>query len=177
VNAVPERGKVRVKLASGAGFVQLETAGREIPVGSTLDTTKGDVHLFAAADAAGRIQDGRFGGGLFAVSQGLKSPLTTLSMTAGGLGSCGKVPRGGSAKVRAAKVKKRSLAGDVHGRFRVRGRDSVATASDAQWTITDSCKGTLTTVRAGSVVVLDLVKHHTVTLKKGQRYLARRGNR
>jgi hypothetical protein len=43
--------------------------------------------------------------------------------------------------------------------------------------VIDRCDGTLTTVKRGTVVVRDRVKHRTVTLKSGQRYLARRGNR
>jgi hypothetical protein len=191
VNAVPESGTVTVRLPAGAarhakdawtraaaaGFVPLESLGRQIPVGSTLDTSRGKVHLFAATNASGGTQDGHFNGGLFVVGQGRKNPLTTLSMTGGGLGSCGKVPRGGSPKVRAARARKRTLFGDAHGRFSTRGRNSVATVRGTRWTMTDSCSGTLTVVQRGRVVVLDLVKHHTVTLKKGQRYLARRGNR
>jgi hypothetical protein len=45
------------------------------------------------------------------------------------------------------------------------------------WTVEDRCDGTLTIVKRGTVVVRDQVKRRTVTLKAGQRYLARRGNR
>jgi hypothetical protein len=191
VNAIPDSGTVLVKVplagaasardswtrAAAAGFVPLESLGRQIPVGSTLDTSKGKVHLFSATDANGTTQDGHFNGGLFSISQGQKNPLTTLSMTGGGLDSCSKLPPGGSRKTATTSRRVRRLFGDVHGRFQMRGRNSAATVRGTQWTMTDSCAGTLTVVRRGTVVVRDLVKHRTVTLKKGQRYLARRGNR
>jgi hypothetical protein len=191
VNAIPDSGTVLVKLppgasartrdpethAAAAGFVPLES-GRQLPVGSILDTSKGTVHLLAATDASGGTEDGHFNGGLFSIGQGRKNPLTTLSMTGGALDSCSKLPRGGSRRaIAAAKRPVRRLFSDVNGRFRTRGRNSTATVRGAQWSMTDSCSGTLTVVRQGTVAVRDLVKRRTVTLRAGQRYLARRGNR
>ena len=106
------------------------------------------------------------------LGQGRKNPLTTVSMTGGGLKSCGRVPRGGSPKVRAA-AKRRTLFSNVHGRFRSRGRNSTATVRGTKWRMTDTCKGTLTVVQRGSVRVFDLRKRRTVTLTQGHRYLAR----
>jgi hypothetical protein len=188
VNAVPESGTVRVKLppgaaahakdawtrAAAAGFVPLESLGRQIPVGSTLDTSKGKVHLLAAANTSGATQDGHFNGGLFVIGQGKKSALTTLSMTGGGLSACSKLPPGGSPKAQASVKRGRQLFSDVHGRFRARGRNSVATVRGTKWQMQDSCAGTLTVVKQGVVVVRDLVKRKTVTLHLGQRDLARR---
>lgn len=188
VNAVPDSGTVLVEIpattagharatgshAAAAGFVPLQSVGGQIPVGSKLDTTHGKVHLIAATNATGGTQDGHFNGGLFVIGQSAKNPLTTLSMTGGGLGSCGKVPPGGSPRASAAKAKKRTLFGNAHGRFSTRGRYSVATVRGTKWTVTDTCKGTLTAVRQGTVVVRDLVKHRSITLKKGHHYLARR---
>jgi hypothetical protein len=37
----------------------------------------------------------------------------------------------------------------------------------------DTCSGTLTVVKKGSVVVRDFRRHRKVVLKKGHRYLAR----
>ena len=71
----------------------------------------------------------------------------------------------------------RRLFGRAHGRFRTRGRNSTATVRGTEWSVVDRCDGTLTTVKRGTVVVRDRVKHRTVTLRSGQRYLARRGNR
>jgi DNA-binding beta-propeller fold protein YncE len=177
VNAAPVSGTVLVREKGTAQFHQL-TAGESIPVGSTLDTTKGTVRLFAATNGSGRTQHGDFSRGLFNVSQGRKNPLTTLSMTGGGLASCGKLPPGGSPKLAAArKRKRRSLFSSVKGRFSVRGRNSAATVRGTRFTMTDSCAGTRTRVRTGIVRVRDFWLRKTVTVKAGHSYLARRGNR
>jgi hypothetical protein len=79
--------------------------------------------------------------------------------------------------VGAKRRRSRQLFGNAHGRFRTRGRHSVATIRGTKWLVKDTCKNTLTRSIQGTVVVRDLVKRRTVTLKSGQRYLARRGNR
>src|SRR5439155_8160809 len=72
VNAFAESGTVFVKLPRGAkgggtstGFIPLSKAGRQIPLGSTLDTTRGTVRMVAATNAAGATQQGHFSKGLF----------------------------------------------------------------------------------------------------------------
>jgi ferric-dicitrate binding protein FerR (iron transport regulator) len=89
------------------------------------------------------------------------------------------VPSGGAEKKRS-----RTLFSNVRGRFRTRGRNSAATVRGTKWTMTDSCAGTLTIVKQGTVIVRDFTLRKSRTLKSGQRYLARpprrlqrRGNR
>jgi ferric-dicitrate binding protein FerR (iron transport regulator) len=68
----------------------------------------------------------------------------------------------------------------VKGHFRTRGRNSSASARGTKWTMSDSCGGTLTIVRSGTVVVRDFTLRKNKTLRAGQRYLAhapRRRNR
>lgn len=190
VNAVPVKGKVLVRLPAGAaakakdpwtraaaaGFVPLESIGRQVPVGSTLDTRKGTVQLQAASNRTGSTtQSGQFSQGLFNVSQGRKNPLTTLSMTGGGLSSCSKLPKGGSPKtgVGAASKHRRSLFSNVKGRFRSRGRNSAATVRGTKFTVTDTCDGTLTKVKSGTVSVRDFTLRKTRIVRKGHRYFAR----
>jgi hypothetical protein len=43
--------------------------------------------------------------------------------------------------------------------------------------VKDTCRTTTTVSIQGTVVVSDLVKHRKVTLRSGQHYVARRGNR
>jgi hypothetical protein len=181
VNAVPEKGTVLVKLpgakkARGAatGFVPLASIGRQLPVGSTLDTSKGTVRLTSAANNAGKTQNGHFSNGLFNIGQTRKNPLTTLSMTGGSLNACSKLPRGGSRKVAAAaRKRKRTLFSNVKGRFRTRGRNSTATVRGTSWTMTDTCSGTRTTVKTGSVQVHDFTLRKNKIVKAGHSYLAR----
>jgi hypothetical protein len=183
VNAIPEKGIVLVKVPGHAkggappapsGFVPLASIGRQLPVGSTLDTTKGTVRLTSATGPKGRTQSGHFSQGTFRFVQTRKNPLTTLSMTGGGLSSCSKLPRGGSAKVTAAKKRKRrSLFSNVKGRFRTRGRNSTATVRGTSWQMTDTCAGTRTTVSRGSVTVHDLTLRKTKVVKAGHSYFAK----
>jgi hypothetical protein len=181
VNALPEAGTVLVKLPPGAGakaraassgFVPLETVGRQLPVGSTLDTSKGTVLLTSATTASGRTQAGHFTGGVFTIGQGRKNPLTTLSMTGGGLNSCSKLPPGGSPKVAVATRARRRLFSNVKGRFRTRGRNSDATVRGTIWTMTDTCAGTLTKVTKGSVTVRDFNLRKSKLVRAGHSYLA-----
>jgi hypothetical protein len=183
-NAVPVKGTVLVKVP-GHGFVPLASLGRHIPVGSTIDTTRGTVSLTTAKSHKGAVQFGKFSRGIFKFTQTKKNPLTTLSMTGAGLDKCSRLPAGGARKpVLAARKRRRTLFSDVKGRFRTRGRNSAATVRGTQWTMTDTCAGTLTIVKRGSVVVRDYTLRKNRTLKTGQRYLAkppplvhRRGNR
>ena len=72
---------------------------------------------------------------------------------------------------------RRLLGNTRRGRFRTRGRNSTATVRGTIWLTKDTCKGTLTVVRKGVVVVRDLRKRRTRTLRKGGRYLARAAKR
>jgi hypothetical protein len=182
----PVSGTVKIKLPPGFsagkakrlglqgaafGFVPL-TAAATIPLGSTLDTSKGKVQLFTAASqntVQSKFQTGDFNGGQFRLGQTRKNPLTTLSMTGGGLNACHiGVPRGG-----AARSKSRRLFGNAHGRFSTRGRNSSATVRGTEWSMLDTCAGTLTSVKRGSVVVRDFGLRKNKTVKAGHKYLAR----
>jgi hypothetical protein len=169
VNAVPESGTVLVKLPGSSVFVSLASLGGQIPVGSTLDATHGVVRLASATNSAGATQTGLFSLGQFRVGQRRKNPLTTVSMTGGGLNACSKLPHGGALKRRRA----RSLFSNVHGRFRTRGRNSTATVRGTEYLVKDTCAGTLTKVKKGRVVVRDLRLGRTRTVKAGHSYFAR----
>ena len=188
VNVGPVRGKVFIKLPKdgkfarasqkGAGFVRLRTA-RSIPVRSILDTRLGTVSLRTARNRRGRLQSGRFTGGVFRVLQSRKRKtkgLTTLRLK----GSASKFDRCGrgtgssvSAKASLSRRAIRRLRARARGRYRTRGRHSAATVRGTVWTVTDRCDGTLTTVRRGTVAVRDFRRKKTVLLTRGKRYLAR----
>jgi hypothetical protein len=177
-NAKPDKGTVRVRLPGGGGFISLDDA-KQLPVGTVFDTTKGEVTLTtAASDTGGSVGKGTFSGGQFVFQQTKKSPLTTLSMTGGGLSGCKtRVPSGGARKpsVRAAAKRRRTLFSDVKGRFRTRGRNSSATVRGTSWRMTDTCAGTLTSVKRGSVVVRDFRLRKNKVVRAGATYLARAG--
>jgi hypothetical protein len=62
---------------------------------------------------------------------------------------------------------------DHGGRFRTRGRYAAATVRGTVWTMSDRCDGTLTVVQRSTVAVRDFVRHITVLVHAGHRYLAR----
>jgi hypothetical protein len=62
---------------------------------------------------------------------------------------------------------------DRHGRFRSRGRNSVATVRGTRWVTRETCAGTLTRVMDGAVDVFDRHTHRTVRVRAGHSYLAR----
>ena len=150
-----------------------------VPLGGTkLDATTGTVRLTAARGSGGRTFSGDFSEGAFRVKQAhSEGGLTELSLTGGAsLSTCPKAKAGGARAAASHRVLRR-LFGHAHGRFRTRGRNSTATVRGTQWSVIDRCDGTLTKVKDGTVRVRDLRKKRTVTLKSGQSYLARRGNR
>jgi hypothetical protein len=180
-NAVSEKGTVLVKIGK-KGFVPLVSLGQSIPVGATLDTRHGTVRLTTAAKpgkGTKALQVGHFSGGLFRFTQTKKNPLTTISMRGAGLGACSRLPHGGSPKVRAAAKRKRrrTLFSHVKGHFSTRGRNSAATARGTSWQMTDTCAGTLTSVKTGAVLVRDFRLGKTKKVKAGHSYFARVGGR
>jgi hypothetical protein len=159
VVGAPVSGKVLVKRPGGGGFVELD-ATQGIPLGSTIDTKAGVIELTANAGTKAKFYDG-----IFKVTQ--SGGTTDLALNEP-LAPCGK------ARAAAKKPKTRKLWGDGSGSFRTRGQYSSATVRGTKWLVQDSCAGTLTRVMKGAVSVRDNVKHKTVVVRAGKRYLARR---
>jgi hypothetical protein len=194
VDVRPEKGTVKVQLARGTSvarakalgvapaatkrFVPLR-AGLQIPVGSLLDTRKGTVRLLSAAlptPNGSAFQAASFRGTRFQVRQAGNNPLTQL-LAKDPLNGCKtKVPKGGLAKVIASRKRSRTLFGSGKGRFRTRGRNSSATVRGTTWVQKDTCAGTRTTVKTGTVIVRDFAKRRNITIKapgKRKSYFAR----
>jgi hypothetical protein len=159
VNALPAGGTVKIKLPGKKGFKTLK-AGQQIPVGTTVDTTKGRVTLVTAGSGSETGQ-ADFYDGIFR--------LTTLSLVE--KLSCGS--GGGKASTAKKKKKKRRLWGDGKGKFRTKGRHSAATVVGTKWLVEDRCTSTLTRVARGRVSVRDFGKRKTVLVKAGKKYVAR----
>jgi hypothetical protein len=169
-NALTSGGDVTIKLPGSSKFVTLG-AGVQIPVGTVVDTRKGRVTLIAAADSKGGTATADFYDGLFKIGQtNGKAPVTELTLVE-------KLSCKGSGKAASAakkKKKKRRLWGDGHGKFRTKGSFSSATVRGTKWLVQDTCTTTTTTVKRGIVAVKDFVKHKTVLVKKGHKYVARK---
>lgn len=171
---LPSRSKARefgFGASAASGFVPLGKA-RQIPLGSTMDTTRGRVEVETAVGLSkpGQTQSGQFYSGAFQVQQvgGLRRPVTEMRLN--GTLQCRS---GRSGRIRAAARRSRRLWGNGRGRFRTRGRNSSATVRGTQWLTKDSCGTTTTVVKQGTVVVKDFAKRRNVTLTAGKRYVAR----
>jgi hypothetical protein len=157
-------GTIRFRKPGATTFTTLGAADQALPLGSTLDTTHGVMELSSVPKAGAAAQTSRFYDGQFKVTQ--PGAVTQLALTQK-LAAC----HGASAA--AKKPRTRKLWGSGKGSFRVSGQYSAATVRGTKWLVQDSCAGTLTRVVSGVVSVRDNVRHKTVLLRAGKKYLAR----
>ena len=170
VNAKTKSGTVKIKVPGSNRFITLGP-GAQVPVGTTIDTTKGRITLTTAV-GGGKTQQADFYQGVFKVSQTKgKHPLTTLTLNGPKPTCTTKTQAHASAKKK--KVKTRRLWGSGHGAFQTRGQFSSATVRGTTWLTQDSCAGTLTKVTSGAVTVRDFAKRKNVLVRAGKHYLAR----
>jgi hypothetical protein len=177
VVVAPLLGTVKIKLPGSAGYATL-AAGDSVPVGTVVDTRHGTVKLTSAL-SAGTTQSGEFHGALFQVRQARTGRgMTDLVLRGSNFASCPRpTARTGVRAATTATKRKRSLrrlwSRDKGGRFRTHGRNSVATVRGTSWVTTDTCAGTRTTVKQGSVTVRDRRRGKTILVRAGHSYLAR----
>lgn len=167
-------GTVKVRVPGGDGFVEL-AADATVPVGSVVDASAGKVVLQTALPG-GRADSGTFWGGVFEVRQG-KDGVTELRLRGGSFAACGagRSLQASTSGKRKRKTTVRRLWGSDHGgRFRSRGRNSVATVRGTRWLTEDRCDGTLTRVAEGAVDVRDSHTGRSVLLHAGESYVAKR---
>lgn len=172
-------GKVRIRRKGGSGFEILDGAA-SIPFGSVIDARKGRVRVVTEIDDAGTTQTATFRRGMFELRQPEGGDGTVDVHLRGGnfARRCRKAS--GSALARASRVPSRDRrivrrlwASDRHGRFRMHGRNSVATVRGTRWEVVDRCDGTLTRVFSGAVDVRDRRTGKTVRVRRGESYLSR----
>jgi hypothetical protein len=167
---------------------------QQIPKNTIIDALHGTLSLTSAApggaggahDAAAKAkkrkskvktQSGNFGGAIFKINQA-HTGLATLSLVEGAFpgaptyGTC-KAHKAAEASAAAASRTLQLLHASAKGKFSTRGRYAAATVRGTKWTIADRCDGTLTHDITHSVAVTDFVRHKTIVLHAGQRYLAR----
>jgi hypothetical protein len=144
-------------------------AGQRIRVGAIVNATKGTITM-TSASPTGTLQTANFASGTYKVLQkGRKGP-TELALSGGSFALCKRTTASAApAKPRIV----RALWGNGKGQFRTNGRYAAATVRGTIWLTEDRCDGTLIVVKRGTVTVLDLVRHVTVTVKAGHSYLAR----
>jgi len=149
---------------------KLLLVGEQIPFGAIIDATHGIVVL--ETELNGVLQAMQFSGGVFRVTQ-LANGTTLLVLQGGNPAVCSvkgtKTTRQTSIALDAKTI--RSLWGNGHGRFEVKGAYAAATVRGTIFHVVDRCDGTLVHVRRGVVAVLDLATGKTVTITAGQSFL------
>jgi predicted outer membrane repeat protein len=204
-NAAVVSGTVSIELPSGHSFAPLidgraspvpgvispiKGATVAVPVGSTVDTTKGTLHLAGAASynapAKGppALQNATLSASVFTIEQmtakqarsHLKRGRRLFGIPPMNLRL--RTPRGATAKARChrrgapGKGTVRAISGTAKGMFRTIGANSITTVKSATWIVSDRCDGTLTEVGRGHATVTPIHpthKHeHPVTITAGQ---------
>ena len=170
-------GTVRIRKPGQKGFVALDAAA-SIPFGSVIDARRGKVRVVTAIDAAGTTQAATFKRGMFELRQPASGDGTVDVILRGG--RLARRCRTGRALARAARVPRdrkrvvrRLWGSDRHGKFRMHGRNSVATVRGTRWEMVDRCDGTLTRVFSGAVDVRDRRTGRTVRVRGGRAHLNR----
>lgn len=168
---------MRAPFQSG-GFQPLKGAA-SIPLGATVDTTRGEVAIdsaansFAAADRRAKRQQARIRAAIFLLKQQRKAKARSATIATdvsllsppGAEARCAGVPPKGTVV--------RSISMVVKGLYRTVGGASTSTARSATFNTVDRCDGTLTSVGRGKVTVALKGKKQPVTVKAGQAYLVK----
>jgi hypothetical protein len=178
VDVTPVSGQVLVK--KGNAFVPLKE-GRQIPVGSVLNTLAGTVRLASSSGTGKTTYSGEFQGAIFKVLQSrsrrerglteLRLDNSTLRRKSCPIGKSGDLRSAAAARLSSRTIQRLHARG--RGRFSTRGQYSAATVRGTDYEVTDRCDGTLTRVTRGSVVVTDFRAKRTITLTAGKSYFAR----
>ena len=165
----PPRSRSSSRVSASGSLSSLLTEARQVAIGTSVDVRRGRVRMTTSA-GRGATQNAQFYGGVYVTRQPTRGtrPVTELRLTEVLLCRARS-----SGKVGASRARSRRLWGNGRGRFRTRGRHSVATVRGTIWVQKDTCTTTTTTVRRGTVDVRDLVKRRTVRVKAGRRYVAR----
>ena len=170
VAAEATSGTVRVKLPGSDAFVALP-AGAALPVGSSVDATAGLVEI-GSETADGGEQHAVVTGSVFRIDQDAQSGgVTDLVLQGGDFSGCDDRRKARAASRRKSTVV-RGLWAAGKGRFRTRGRRSVASVRGTRWATVERCHSTTVRVFDGVVDVRDLLTGKTVTLRAGDRHVA-----
>jgi hypothetical protein len=175
---VPGRPPALVKTPGSAGFVTAKPT-QDLPPGTTVDIS--GRRGMSILNYLGRKM--KFLGvpdqvpSRFILINGLRTPgkPIRIKLTGGNFGQC--TSKGRKVQVYEAKKKPikpvRRLWGSGKGRYQTTGKYASATVRGTHWLIADYCNGTLINVRAGVVVVRDLVTNKTIVITAGHTYFAK----
>ena len=174
VNVSTVSGVIGVKCEGDSDFRTLQ-GEEQIPVGCLIDARNGHVLLTSSKGTAGGTQTGEFWAGIFQVKQNVGSkPFTVLELV-GPNASPSVAARRDDAT--AAGRRKKKLWGKGKGRFRSKGRRGAGSTRGTTWLVADIGDSTLCKVKKGKVRFRDFVNKKTVTVRGGERYVAKRRRR
>lgn len=158
-------------------FVPLKGAA-SIPLGSEVDTRKGEVEIdaaansFASTDRRAKQQSARMKAAIFRIKQKrAKAKAAAIATDVSLLTPPGAASRCTGRPAKGTVV--RSISMVVKGYFRALGGASTATAKSATFNTTDRCDGTLTEVGRGSVSLAVKGQKQPVKVKAGRAYLVK----
>jgi len=174
-NVAPVSGRVLVQLPGTHTFVPLASL-RQIPFGTIIDATHGRVSVTTAGPHGG-TQTGEFFQGEFVLTQG-RSGLVVATLNGGDFSVCPTARERAhraraSARHASGKHAVRKLWANAHGSFSTKGNYAAGAVQGTEWLTEDLCEGTLIRVTRDKVKVTDLVRHRSLTVKAGRRYLAK----
>jgi hypothetical protein len=165
-----------------SGFVSLKGVA-SVPIGSTVDTRKGEIALqsaangFAGGDRRARRQSARIRAGLFLIKQDRAKRRATTRQRRKSISldvDLLSPPRAEAICQRGpSKGIVRTMSMVVKGNYRALGGASTATARNATFNTTDRCDGTLTEVGKGRVSLKVRGKRKPVVVRGGSAYLSK----
>jgi hypothetical protein len=175
-NVTSIAGRVSIRLPGARAFVALSST-QQIPYGTVVEATRGEISL-TAATAGGGTQRGQYFDGKFVLSQGTNGRvLATLS--GGNFSVCSGARTAGARRGRARSKSAarthlvRRLWAEARGNFATKGRYAGGVVQGAQWLTEDMCASTLILATRERVEVTDLVHHRHAQVVSGGVYLAR----
>jgi virginiamycin B lyase len=175
VDAAPVSGSVLIELPHTHRFVRLRI-GQAIPVGSTVNATRGTVEITSATNHAGHTGTGRFYDGTFRITQSGPAAGLITDLTLAGPKPAGcAAPSGDTATATRRRPHSRRLWGDAHGNFSTVGSYASATERGTEWLTEDTCAGTLIRVTQGAVTIHDFPRHRSFVLKAPHSFTAHPG--
>ena len=177
-NVAAVTGRVSVSLPGAGAFVTLASTARQIPYGTVVNATHGEVSITAATPAGG-TQTGLFFDGEFILTQG-RNGTVLATLTGGDFAVCPPRTPAGSARHARTSTKYaspthlvRRLWANVGGSFSIRGNYAEGVVQGAEWLTEDMCAATLVLATRNRVEVTNLLRHRRVAVGAGRIYLAK----
>jgi hypothetical protein len=185
--ARPTSGTIRIRRPGTKRFILLDDA-ESIAMGTEVDSRQGTVALFFVTTKAGRTASASIGEGRVLVTQppeldrGQRPGRLTLSGPLAGCAAKRVAARRGRVVAHAARSDEppagRRIKVRAKGRIKTQGRHGSAIVRGTRWIMVDRCAsdpspGTLVSVQEGVVAVRDFTLRRTVSVRRGERYLAR----